>query len=185
MSGLRSRDVSAKRQRLTDLSNNAQKRRDMLELIQYITDRGHDASYAAELLYEIGDGLCTVHNLVGAVRSAEGAAGFGRAGGTLDLSSASPRGVDQALFAAAGAEVLQKWHVIVSDLRVTDDESSKSQRIWEAFGYDNQLAADVSGRQHRDYMRRVRECRVRDIMKMEKCMLASGVHSFGVYGLSI
>jgi len=96
MSGLRSRDFSAKRQRLTDLSN-AQKQRDLLELLQYITDCGHDASYAAELLQETVegvDGLCTVHKLVSAVRSADGAAGFGRAGGTLDLSSASLRGVD-------------------------------------------------------------------------------------------
>ena len=165
MSGLRSRDFSAKRQRLTDLSN-AQKRRDLLELIGYITECGHDAAYAAELLQEAVDGLCKVHKLVGAVRSAEGGAGFGRAGGTLDLSSASPRGVDQALFAAAGAELLQKWDIIASDIRVTNDESSKSPRIWEAFGYDNQLAADAQGRKHRDYMRRVRECRVRDIMQV-------------------
>ena len=107
MSADRPRALSAKRQRLAELAT-GQKRQDLLDLVSYMKDCSYDAAYAAELLRDVLECVCDRHRLVGAVRSADKAAAFGRAGGTLDLSGASARGAEQAIFAAAGAEVLQK-----------------------------------------------------------------------------
>ena len=139
----------------------AQMQRDFDDLVYYLKDAHPDVEpqYIASLLSAAYKGWNHCHNMVGAVVSTAGAHAFCRAGACLDLCS-GPAGITRELFSSAGQQVLEQWYSIKSS-GLSDVAMSK--RIWEHFEYNNQLSEDANG--HRDYHRRVRAPRVRDILQ--------------------